>query len=314
MACWGRCHAPIKSRRAIPDRRRATQRKPVRPTADSVNASQPAAGRSLSPRPDVTAPIQTASVKAVAPVSGPGSGPRAAPWCHSWFHAEWPRSGAGQYELTLRTAEHVLTSRCYVRPEKLSKEAVAELVDDLQRRLPASIAYGLQQAGALAGLKLVAPQETTLAEELRNDGRARSRFRCCSAPPLRASCGSEVGVARDAWISSQAGVWLAMTGTPAWPRAAAPVISGNFLLGRAPCCVSEADPLRDGPSGRWLREGGAASAHELAQRGCACVSPDEREQRGRVEVGDLEPAQGAVVDHRRRQDRDAEPAHREVGD
>jgi hypothetical protein len=37
MACWGRCHAPIKSRRDIPDRRRATQRKPVRPKADSVN-------------------------------------------------------------------------------------------------------------------------------------------------------------------------------------------------------------------------------------------------------------------------------------
>jgi hypothetical protein len=31
MACSGRCHAPIKSRRVIPDRRRATQRKPVRP-------------------------------------------------------------------------------------------------------------------------------------------------------------------------------------------------------------------------------------------------------------------------------------------
>ena len=33
------------------------------PTADSVKASQLAAGRSLSSRPDVTAPIQTASVK-----------------------------------------------------------------------------------------------------------------------------------------------------------------------------------------------------------------------------------------------------------
>ena len=30
-ACLGRGHAPIKSRRTIPDRRRATQRKPVRP-------------------------------------------------------------------------------------------------------------------------------------------------------------------------------------------------------------------------------------------------------------------------------------------
>jgi hypothetical protein len=33
MACLGRCHAPIKSRRDIPDRRRATQRKPVRPNS-----------------------------------------------------------------------------------------------------------------------------------------------------------------------------------------------------------------------------------------------------------------------------------------
>ena len=58
MACWGRCHAPIKSRRDIPDRRRATQR------ADRVKASQLAVGRSLIARPDVTAPIQTASVEA----------------------------------------------------------------------------------------------------------------------------------------------------------------------------------------------------------------------------------------------------------
>ena len=31
QACWGRCHAPMKLRRTIPDRRRATQRKVVRP-------------------------------------------------------------------------------------------------------------------------------------------------------------------------------------------------------------------------------------------------------------------------------------------
>src|SRR3954453_3880446 len=35
------------------------------PTADSVKASQLAAGRSLPPRPDVTEEIQTASVKEV---------------------------------------------------------------------------------------------------------------------------------------------------------------------------------------------------------------------------------------------------------
>src|SRR5215211_7567100 len=35
-------------------------------TADSVKASQLAAGRNLSPRPDITGPIQTASVEAAA--------------------------------------------------------------------------------------------------------------------------------------------------------------------------------------------------------------------------------------------------------
>lgn len=86
--------------------------------------------------------------------------------------AEWPRSGAGRFELRLHDAQAVLTTPCYVKPEKLSEEAVDELVEDLQRRLPASIAYGLQQAGALAGLKLIAPQETTLAEELNRLRRA----------------------------------------------------------------------------------------------------------------------------------------------
>ena len=45
-------------------------------TADSVKASQLAAGRNLSARPDVTGPIQTASVKAKAsPLAPPRTDP-----------------------------------------------------------------------------------------------------------------------------------------------------------------------------------------------------------------------------------------------
>jgi hypothetical protein len=78
--------------------------------------------------------------------------------------------------------------------------------------------------------------------------------------------------------------------------------------GRLPNVVRDAGSLRIA-----LCECRATVAHELAQHGCVGVSPDEREQRRRVEVGDLEPAQGAVIDRRRRQDRDAEPTRREVG-
>ena len=80
IACWGRCHAPIKSRRTSPTGDERHSESQSGPTADSVKASQLAAGRSLPSRPDVTAPIQTASVKATAPElsskpRAPGSAP-----------------------------------------------------------------------------------------------------------------------------------------------------------------------------------------------------------------------------------------------
>ncbi len=67
-ACCGRCHAPIKSRRNIPDRRRATQRKLVKPQrADSLKQSQLAAGRRTIPAAsditDTARSITTASLK-----------------------------------------------------------------------------------------------------------------------------------------------------------------------------------------------------------------------------------------------------------
>ena len=75
-ACSGRCHAPIKSRPGIHDRRRATQRKAVRPrAADSLKESQLAAGRGAFTvrRTSPTRRIQTASLEALVPRLPQGS-------------------------------------------------------------------------------------------------------------------------------------------------------------------------------------------------------------------------------------------------
>ena len=66
MACLGRCHAPIKSRRDVPDPATSDTAKASQAKADSVKASQLATGQSLPSRPDVTDRIQTASLKAAA--------------------------------------------------------------------------------------------------------------------------------------------------------------------------------------------------------------------------------------------------------
>jgi len=53
-----------------------------------------------------------------------------------------------------------------IRPHKINDTAYALMIDDLQRRLPTSIAIGLQKAGAFSGLHLLPPEEGTLAQEL----------------------------------------------------------------------------------------------------------------------------------------------------
>lgn len=88
--------------------------------------------------------------------------------------ADWPLSGAGNFELTLEVGKKVWRESqiCSITPRKLSAASVEKMLSDLQRRLPASIAIALQRGGALAGVDIVAPEETTLAEELRRLTRA----------------------------------------------------------------------------------------------------------------------------------------------
>jgi predicted component of viral defense system (DUF524 family) len=80
--------------------------------------------------------------------------------------AQWPLSGTGRYRLRLESDEIEEEREVEITPEKITAEAYAVMVDDLQTTLPASVAIGLQRAGALQGLELKPPRESTLATEL----------------------------------------------------------------------------------------------------------------------------------------------------
>lgn len=80
--------------------------------------------------------------------------------------AEWPRSGCGRYALHLRLDGQQHRAEWAVHPDKIGPTAFARLLDDLEARLPASVALGLQRAGGLSGVDLLPPQESTLAAEL----------------------------------------------------------------------------------------------------------------------------------------------------
>lgn len=81
--------------------------------------------------------------------------------------AEWPLSGPGRYQLQMfihngLVEEQIVT----IQPGKISTEAYERLIEDLETRLPATIALALQRGGALTGLSFLPPSESTLAMEL----------------------------------------------------------------------------------------------------------------------------------------------------
>ncbi|HEY9637113.1 MAG TPA: DUF2357 domain-containing protein [Coleofasciculaceae cyanobacterium] len=80
--------------------------------------------------------------------------------------ADWPRSNPGYYQLRLEHQGEVEEQIVTVWPLKISREAFAQMLEDLDTRLPTSVAIALQRTGALAGLKLPQLGETTLAQEL----------------------------------------------------------------------------------------------------------------------------------------------------
>ena len=80
--------------------------------------------------------------------------------------AEWPRSGPGFYRLVTQIGEVSSSVDIAIRPKKISEESYERLIDDLETHLPASIAIGLQNGGALAGVERLENRESTLEEQI----------------------------------------------------------------------------------------------------------------------------------------------------
>lgn len=80
--------------------------------------------------------------------------------------ADWLRSGPGHYPLRIVCAGHESRETVTVGPRKLPRGAFLRMLEDLDLRLPTSVSLALQRTGALAGIKILPPGETTLAQEL----------------------------------------------------------------------------------------------------------------------------------------------------
>ncbi|GET38046.1 DUF2357 domain-containing protein [Microseira wollei] len=80
--------------------------------------------------------------------------------------AEWPCSNPGCYKLKLEYQGEAEEQIITVWPRKISREAFAQMLEDLDARLPTSVAIRLQRTRALAGLKFPQLGETTLDQEM----------------------------------------------------------------------------------------------------------------------------------------------------
>lgn len=87
--------------------------------------------------------------------------------------ADWPLSGTGHYRLRLYDGDTQIDEiPITITPRKISEAAYVQMLEDLETRLPAAIALGLQRNGAYAGLKILPPGASTLATELTRLNRA----------------------------------------------------------------------------------------------------------------------------------------------
>ncbi len=84
----------------------------------------------------------------------------------------WERAGTGNYKVAFQMRDVAEEKVVTVRPQKISDDEFSELIDDLEERLPVSIALALQSTGALSGISITTSHETTLAQEVHRLRRA----------------------------------------------------------------------------------------------------------------------------------------------
>lgn len=80
--------------------------------------------------------------------------------------ANWERSNPGSYRLRLEHDSNVHEEKVIIRPQKISSDSFSKMLEDLECRLPATIALSLQQCGGLAGVTTQPPKESTLAQQI----------------------------------------------------------------------------------------------------------------------------------------------------
>ena len=79
---------------------------------------------------------------------------------------DWPRANAGHYEIRARCGTDTHRRTVSIAPSKLSDEALAILLHDLEERLPIQVALALQRLGAFTGVGITPPDDATVASEL----------------------------------------------------------------------------------------------------------------------------------------------------
>lgn len=80
--------------------------------------------------------------------------------------ADWPSANPGYYELDARWpggGEQLVVS---VKPSKISSASFQTMLMDLERDLPAGIAMALQRMGALTGITILPPDDSTWSQEM----------------------------------------------------------------------------------------------------------------------------------------------------
>lgn len=79
---------------------------------------------------------------------------------------DWERRGPGHYRVALDSPSLRGTTMLTVESSKLPSAELTQLLEDLEARLPASIAIGLQRTGGLVGAVPAPSRPSTLAGEL----------------------------------------------------------------------------------------------------------------------------------------------------
>lgn len=79
---------------------------------------------------------------------------------------DWPLTNPGHFQLRACWPGGEIVEILTVHPSKISTASFEKLIDDLETRLPASVALAMQRLGAFTGIEILPPDQSTLAQEM----------------------------------------------------------------------------------------------------------------------------------------------------